>query len=350
MKHVKLGESDLTVSEACLGSMTWGAQNTEAEAHEQIEFALNKGINFIDTAEMYAVPPRPETYGKTEEYIGTWLAKNRERRKDIVLTSKIAGKGVKWIRSGKAITADTIMPSIDASLARLQTDYIDLYQLHWPNRENPHFSRHWPGALDYQHTSSEQEDDNFLEVLEALNECIKAGKVRHYGLSNESPWGISEYDKVSLQNELPKMISIQNEFSLLHLKDSPYVMESCALAKKAYLVWSPLAGGVLTGKYRNGERPLGSRWTISQRHGLFRDTPFTHAAIEYYHDIAEQADLSLAQLSLAWVNQVPEVTSTIIGATSIKQLEENISAFSITLEESTLDDINAVIRQFPVPF
>ncbi len=350
MKKVKLGSSDLMVSEVCLGSMTWGKQNTQADAVEQIDYALDQGINFIDTAEMYPVPPCKESYSTTETYIGRWLADNSSRRADVVLATKIAGSGIPWVRDGADITGKAVEVAIDGSLKRLQTDYIDLYQLHWPNRITPHFAKHWPGRIDPGKIDVTRERESMLEILQALNEAVKAGKVRHIGLSDDTTWGISEYLRLAEKYELPKMVSIQNEFSLLHLKDWPYLIEHCVLNDVAYLPWSPLAGGALSGKYANGAKPEGCRWSMIQRNGLFRDTAFSHEAIAAYQEVANEYQLSLTQMSLAWVYQLAGITSTIIGATSMQQLKEDISAYNLALSDEVLDSIGDVIKRYPLPF
>ena len=350
MKYIKLGRSDLQVSEVCLGSMTWGSQNTEQEAFEQIDYALEQGINFIDTAELYAVPPKPETCGLTEKYIGNWLAKNPRKREDIVLASKIAGPGLSWIRNGGRITAKGVKQALEGSLKNLQTDYIDLYQLHWPNRPHPHFGRHWPQEVDYLGIDVGAEREGYLEILSALDDSIKDGKIRYCGLSDDTPWGINEYLRLAEIHPLPRMVSIQNEFNLLHLIDSPHLIETCVLNDVAYLAWSPLAGGALSGKYRNGAKPEGCRWTIEQRNGIFRDTSQSHAAIEAYYDVAQRHNLSLTQMTLAWVYQFRGVSSAIIGATSLAQLKENIGAYQLVLSEQVLDEIDLVIKRYPVPF
>jgi len=347
---VKLGSSELFVSEVCLGSMTWGKQNSQQDANEQIEYALGRGVNFIDTAEMYAVPPGPETYGLTEQYIGNWLAKNQSKRQDLILASKIVGGGVSWIRNGDKITGSAVTKALESSLMRLQTDYLDLYQLHWPNRTSPHFSKHWPQMVKFNEVNVEREKEVQLDILYALDDAMKAGKIRSCGLSNDTPWGLKEYLNLAKENNLPKVASVQNEFSLLHLKDSPYLMESCILDDVAYLPWSPMAAGALSGKYRNGLRPDNSRWSMQQRHGNFRDTVTVHRAIEAYYDVAKKYDMSLAQLSLAWVYQFKGVTSTIIGATSLSQLKENIDAYDLSLNENILMEVSEVIRSYPVPF
>jgi len=350
MKYKKLGSSGIDVSEVCLGTMTWGEQNTEADGHQQLEYALDHGINFIDTAELYSVPPKPETYGHTETFIGNWLQQNLAKRSEIVLATKIGGSGVPWVRDGGGINAQAVKQAVDGSLKRLQTDYIDVYQLHWPNRPAPQFSRHWPGTYKHSEIDVTREQEEHLEILTALGECISAGKILHCGLSNDTPWGISEYLRLAEQHDLPKMVSLQNEFSLLHLTDAPHVFESCVFNDIAYLPWSPIAGGALSGKYMNGARPENCRWTMSQRNGIFRDTTQSHAAIADYHAVAQKHGLSLTQMCLAWVYQFDGVTSTIIGATSMDNLVENIAAQQMTLSADVLMDIDAVIKKYPVPF
>lgn len=350
MEYSTLGSSNLSVSRICLGSMTWGKQNNQEDANQQIDYALSQGINFIDTAEMYAVPPSPETYGKTETIIGNWLAENPERRKEIVLATKIAGPGLPWVRNAGAITGEAVIAAVDSSLARLQTDYIDLYQLHWPNRTSPHFGKHFPNQFKFSDFDAKKEEADMLEILQALNECIKAGKIRHIGLSDDTPWGINTYLKLSAKYDLPRMVSIQNEFSLVHAKDWPYLIENCIHEDVAYLPWSPLAGGMLSGKYLDGKMPEGSRWTFSQRNGIFRDTPAANEAVKAYIEVAQKHGYTPCQLALAWCDQVDGVTSTIIGATSLEQLKEDIEAFSKPLSEEALADINVVFRKFPMPF
>lgn len=350
MQYTKLGSSGVEVSRVCLGSMTWGIQNTQADADQQIDYALSQGINFIDTAEMYPVPPNEKTYGRTEEIIGNWLEANSTKRKDIVLATKIAGGGLGYIREGGAITGESVIQAVDDSLSRLKTDYIDLYQLHWPNRTTPHFGKHLPGKVSFSDTDSALHIAGMLEILQALNECVKAGKIRYCGLSDDTTWGINQYIKLSDKYALPKMVSIQNEFNLLHTKDWPYLIENCIHEDIAYLPWSPLAGGSLTGKYLGGARPEGSRWTLSQRMGLFRNTPNSDNAIERYKSLAEHSGLTAAQLALAWCDQVDGVTSTIIGATSMDQLKENIAAFSKPLDEQTFAGIEEILQAYPSPF
>lgn len=350
MQYSVLGSSGEKVSRVCLGSMTWGLQNNQQDADQQIDYALAQGVNFIDTAEMYAIPPSAKTYGATETIIGDWLSRHQQQRKDIILATKIAGAGLPYIRGGSPITGESIIQAVDASLKRLQTDYIDLYQLHWPNRTSPHFAKHWPSKISFTDVDRDVQEQGMLEILQALESCVKAGKIRYCGLSDDTPWGINTYLKLSEKYALPKMTSIQNEFSLLHAKDWPYLIENCVHEEVAYLPWSPLATGLLSGKYAGRQRPAGSRWTLEQRNGLFRDTKAAHAATSKYVEIASDAGITPSQLALAWCNQVDGVTSTIIGATNVAQLKENIQAFDIQLSPSTLADIAMTYKQYPVPF
>jgi len=349
MRYSPLGSSGLEVSRACLGTMTWGTQNTQKDADEQIAYALGKGINFIDTAEMYSIPPNAESYGKTENIIGNWLARNKERRGEFVLASKIA-PGLPWVRDGRPLSGGAVIEAVDASLKRLQTDYIDLYQLHWPNRNSPHFGKHFPNRYAFTAISAEAETTGMLDILEGLNTCVKAGKIRHCGLSDDTTWGIATYLKLSEQHDLPRMVSIQNEFNLLHSKDWPYLVEHCVMENVAFLPWSPLAGGMLSGKYLGGARPAGSRWTMMQRNGLFRDTENSAAAIAAYAAIAERHGMTAAQLAIAWCDQVDGVTSTIIGATTMAQLEDDIAAFDMPLSDGLKQEVSEVIKRFTVTF
>lgn len=350
MLYTPLGRSGIDVSRVCLGTMTWGVQNTQADADEQLNYALDKGVNFIDTAEMYAVPPSPETYGKTELIIGDWLSRNKQKRDDVVIGTKIAGNGLSWVRDGGDITRQAVVSAVEQSLKRLQTDVIDLYQLHWPNRTSPHFAKQWPGQIRFSDVNTEQHIAGMLDILEGLNDCVKAGKIKHCGLSDDTPWGISQFLRLSEQHNLPRIVSIQNEFNLTHAKDWPYLIEQCIHEDVAYLPWSPLATGLLTGKYLNGARPGGSRWTFMQRNGIFRDTQQSVQATAAYAKLAKANNMTPAQLALAWCNQVDGVASTIIGATSNEQLKENIDAFDITLSDELLADIDKVFRQFPAPY
>ena len=350
MQYNPLGSSGVNVSRVCLGTMTWGKQNNQNDANQQIDYALDKGINFIDTAEMYAIPPSAETYGKTEKIIGQWIANNHHKREKVVLATKIAGNGLSWIRDGANITRQAVIDAVDNSLTRLNTDYIDLYQLHWPNRPTPHFSRQWPGTLKFTDVNTQEHQAGMLDILEGLNDCVKAGKIKHCGLSDDTPWGISQFLSLAKEHNLPRMVSIQNEFSLAHAKDWPYLIEQCVHEDIAYLPWSPLAAGLLTGKYLNGARPAGSRWTFMQRNGIFRDTPNAQKATQLYAELAKKNNMSAAQLALAWCNQVDGVTSSIIGATTMEQLKEDIDAFDIVLSDDILSDISSIFKNYPMPF
>lgn len=350
MRYSKLGSSELSVSRICLGSMTWGIQNTQADANEQIQIALDAGVNFIDTAEMYPVPPNQQTYGDTERCIGNWLENNANKREDVIIASKIAGPGFPYIRNNSFISSTTIPLAIDDSLTRLKTDYIDLYQLHWPNRSTSHFGRHWLNVVKPSQTDVEAQKEGLRDIVLGIKNALKSGKIRHWGLSDDTPWGIHTFLNLCEELDVPKPVSIQNEFSLLHLKDWPYLIESCVFEDIAYLPWSPLGGGMLSGKYLNGALPLGSRWTLEQRNGIFRDTPLSAKAVAAYCDIAKQYNITPSQLALAWCDQVDGVTSTIIGATSNAQLRENIDAFEIVLPQQCLHDIDQVIKQYTTPF
>ncbi|WP_395344830.1 aldo/keto reductase [Ningiella sp. W23] len=350
MQFSSLGRSGLNVSRVCLGSMTWGIQNTQQDADEQIEYALSRGINFIDTAEMYPIPPNDKTYGDTERIIGDWFSRSSYKREDLVIASKIAGPSLAYIRGGAFISEQSIAHAIDASLERLKMDYIDVYQLHWPNRSTSHFGRHWPNVIKPTKTNTTEEVKRKRGILTALGAAIESGKIKHWALSDDTPWGIHTYLRLCDEMSIPRPVSIQNEFNLLHLKDWPYLIESCVFEEVAYLPWSPLAGGLLSGKYRNGERPKGSRFTFVQRNGMFRDTEQSQMAVEAYCDLAQKHDMTPSQLALAWCDQVDGVCSTIIGATTMAQLKEDIDAFDISLSEVCIDEINALIKQYPAAF
>ncbi len=353
MKYSKLGRTGLEVSRVCLGTMTWGEQNSEAEGHEQMNYAVEQGINFFDTAEMYAVPPQESTYGKTEEIIGTWFQKSK-KREDIILATKVAGGGLPWVRDAEGITGDAVRHAIDASLKRLQTDYVDLYQLHWPNRPFPHFGSNHAGMIDFTSNDSARIEDNLMDIHTAINEIVKAGKVRHFGLSDDSAWGIMKYNELAKDNGFPRVQSIQNEYSLLNRSDDPYLAEVCVREDVAYLPWSPLAIGLLSGKYAGGKVPEGTRWAvedmIGSRMDRFRDNPQTHAAVDGYLSVAQKHDLDPCQMALKFIDKQNFVTSTIIGATKMEQLKSNIDAFDIELSNEVMIDIDAVYKQFPIPF
>ena len=345
MQYRKLGRTGLDVSVICLGTMTWGRQNTESDGHAQMDYALSRGVNFFDTAEMYAVPPNPQTYGKTEEIIGTWFAARKNRDK-IILASKIAGPGLRWIRDGgNKIDRANILKAVESSLKRLRTDYIDLYQLHWPNRGSYHFRDNW--GYDPQF-DARAVTDNFLEVLETLDELVKSGKIRHAGLSNETAWGVMKYLRLSDEKNLPRMVSIQNEYSLLHRLFEPELHEVALAENIGLLAWSPLATGMLSGKYLDGTRPKGSRWTLLS--SIERDTPQAQDAVRAYMAVAKKHGLDVCQMALAFVNARPFVTANIIGATTLGQLKINIDSIDLKLSPAVLADIDAVYRECPVPY
>lgn len=352
MKLVPLGRSGLNVSEICLGTMTWGKQNTEAEAHEQMNYAVEQGINFFDTAELYAVPPEQETQGLTEEYIGTWF-KARGKRDDIILatkaTGKMMGKGIPWIRNSEGVSGPNLKDALEGSLRRLQMDYVDLYQLHAPTRQYPHHGKHWAGMLDFQDTTTQAEVDHFCEILETLTAFVKDGKVRHVGLSNDTAWGVMKYLHLSEVKDFVRITSLQNEYSLLYRVDEVYLGETCLREDIAYLPWSPLGGGMISGKYIGGARPKGSRWSLDNR-PLQRDTEHAMAAVRAYMDVADKYGLDVCQMAIAFTLTRSFVTSTIIGATSMEQLKTNIAAADVTLSDEVLADIDAVFHRYPMPF
>ncbi len=343
MKYTTLPHTNIKVSKICLGTMTFGEQNTEAEGHEQMDYALEQGINFFDTAEMYSVPARAETCGSTEKIIGTWLKKTGYREK-VVLASKIAGPGpyTAHIRS-TGFSKEAIAQAIEGSLKRLQTDYIDLYQLHWPERGVNCF-----GIRDYPFETSKKEAENHLEILETLNDFIKQGKIKHIGLSNETPWGTMKYLQTANEYNLPRMITIQNSYSLIH-RAYEYGMSEVSLRENiGLLAYSPLAFGVLSGKYLDNHKPKGARVTLFPNFSRYSSEQSATAVREYLK-IAKKHRLTLAQLSLAFVNQLPFVTSNIIGATKMSQLKENIDSINIDLSQEIIDEINAVHALIPNP-
>lgn len=348
MKYKKFARTDLSVSEICLGTMTWGKQNTEADAHEQMDYAVTQGVNFFDTAELYAVPPEQHTQGLTETYIGNWF-KARGNRTDIILATKIAGPGLPWIRKAAPISGAEIKAALEGSLKRLQTDYVDLYQLHWPNRPYPHHGRHWGGMIDLKAIDTQREVDNFTEILETLTSFVKEGKIRHVGLSNDTAWGIMKYLQLAETKGLVRMASVQNEYSLLYRGDEVYVGEVCVREDVAYLPYSPLGGGMISGKYLNGARPAGTRWSLDTR-PLQRDTKTAEEAIRAYMAVADKHGLDICQMANQFVTTRPFVTSNIIGATTMEQLTSNIASKDVVLSKDVLDDIHAVYKKFPMPY
>jgi aryl-alcohol dehydrogenase-like predicted oxidoreductase len=344
MQYRKLGDTSIMVSEICLGTMTFGEQNTEAEAHAQLDQALAAGVNFIDTAEIYPVPPRAETQGLTERYIGTWL-RQRGGRERLILASKVAGPGdwVGYLRDGKPrLDRRNIVTALDASLARLQTDYLDLYQLHWPDRETNFF-----GKLGYA-SAGEDHSVPLLETLEALGEQVKAGKVRHIGLSNETPWGLMTYLHLAEKHGLPRPVSIQNPYNLLNRSFEIGLSEVALRERCGLLAYSPMAFGVLSGKYLNGARPAGARLTLFERFSRYSNPQAERAAAAYIA-LAREHGLDPAQLALAWVTSRPFVTSNIIGATSLEQLGRNLGSLDLALSEELVAGIEAIHCDQPNP-
>ena len=337
MNFRKLGNTDLKVSTICLGTMTWGEQNNQKEAFEQMDYAISQGINFFDTAEMYAVPSTEKTFGKTETIIGNWF-KERNNRKKVILATKISGPGLSWIRGGGLqYTKENISSALLGSLERLQTDYIDLYQLHWPERNTNYF-----GKLGYKHKTEEREWNDFESILRTLKQFVDEGKIRYIGLSNESAWGLSKFLELSRSQDLPRVMSVQNPYNLLNRTYEVGLAEISIREQSGLLAYSPLASGVLSGKYRNNQKPKGSRLQLFGDYFPRYAGKSSNLAVEEYFKVAKKHKISLAQLSLAFVNQQSFVTSNIIGATTMKQLEENIGSTNIKLSSEIIDEINSV--------
>ena len=343
MKFKKLGNTDLDVSLICLGTMTWGTQNSEKEAFEQMDYSIDQGVNFFDTAELYSVPPTAESYGKTEVMIGNLFEKRNNRNK-IILASKIAGPGLDWIRDGKkSYNEKHLAEAIDGSLKRLKTDYIDLYQLHWPERSTNTF-----GRREYTINKNEGDWNDFENILQALQKFIKSGKIRHIGLSNETPYCLSKYLELSKHKNLPRMMSVQNPYSLVNRTYEIGMSEISIREKCGLLVYYPLASGALSGKYRDGQMPKNARITLFK--GWERMiNPLAMKAYDEYFKLAKEANITMVQLAQAFVNSRPFVTSNIIGATTMDQLKENIGSINIELTEEILEKINIIHNNNPNP-
>ncbi len=343
MKFKKLGTTELDVSLICLGTMTWGTQNSEKDAFEQMDYSLSEGVNFFDTAELYSVPPNSDSYGKTEVMIGNWFEKRKNREK-IILATKVAGPGCNWIRGGRNnFDEKTIGEAIDGSLKRLKTDYIDLYQLHWPERSTNYF-----GKRDYTVDTDEGEWNSFESILEALKKFIKSGKIRYIGMSNETPYGLSKYIELSKSKKLPRMMSVQNPYNLVNRTYEIGMSEISIREKCGLLVYYPLATGALSGKYRNGQMPKNSRQALFK--GWERHlNPLAMQAYEEYYKLAKENEMTMAQLAQAFVNTRPFVTSNIIGATTMNQLKENIDSVNIELSDEILNKINVIHNNNPNP-
>lgn len=343
MEYRELGRSGIKVSSIALGTMTWGQQNTEAEAHGQMDYALERDINFFDAAEMYPVPPKAETYGRTEEYIGTWF-KQRGQRDRVVLATKAISRGdFEYIRGGPTLSREHIKQACEASLRRLQTDYIDLYQLHWPDRSTNFF-----GKLGFQGLNANEKAVSIEESLSALNELVQEGKVRRIGVSNETPWGVAEFLRLSERASLPRIDSIQNPYNLLNRSFEVGLAEFACREQVGLLAYSPLAFGMLAGKYLDGQRPEGARLTLFERFQRYNNAQGFAATADYVQ-VARDHGLDPAQMALAYVTGRQFVTSNIIGATSMAQLKSNIDSESLVLSDQVLADIEAVHQRQPNP-
>lgn len=344
MHYHRIPHSTLEVSQLGLGTMTFGEQNSEADAHAQLDLAIRSGINLIDTAEMYPVPPRPETQGLTEQYIGSWL-KQRGSRDKIILASKVAGPSRgndASIRPDMALDRKNIRAALDASLKRLNTDYLDLYQLHWPQRQTNFF-----GKLGYQYSETTAQV-TLLETLEALTEQVRAGKIRYIGVSNETAWGVMRYLQLAEKHELPRIVSIQNPYSLLNRSFEVGLAEISQHEGVELLAYSSLAFGTLSGKYLNGAQPAGARNTLFSRFTRYSGEQSQQAIAEYVA-LARQHQIDPSQMALAYVRQQPFVASTLLGATTLEQLQTNIDSFNLTLNAEILEGIEAIHRRFTYP-
>jgi len=343
MNYKKLGNTDLKVSTICLGTMTWGEQNTQNEGFEQMDYALDQGVNFWDTAEIYSIPPKQETFGDTEVIIGNWFEKTKKRDK-VILASKVCGPMREYVRGGgNQFGEKNITEALEGSLTRLKTDYIDLYQLHWPERKTNFF-----GQLGYEHNDN-NEWTQFEDILGNLKKFIEQGKIKNIGLSNETPWGLSKFLEISKSKKLPRMLSVQNPYNLLNRTYEVGLAEMSVREKAGLLAYSPLACGYLSGKYRNAQMPKGTRierdgefWTRYNKHNSSK-------AVDAYYEVAKRNGLDLAQMSLKFLEIQPFVTSVIIGATTMEQLKSNIESVNVSLSDEIIKEINEVQNIYPNP-
>ena len=343
MEYRKLGNTNLKVSSICLGTMTWGEQNTEAEGFEQMDYALDQGVNFWDTAELYAVPPKEETYGHTEIIIGNWFEKTK-KRDQVILASKVAGPMRPYLRGGGyQYGIKNITEALEGSLKRLKTDYIDLYQLHWPERTTNMF-----GTLGYEH-EDKNDWNQFEDVLGHLKRFIDQGKIRHVGLSNETPWGVNKCLELAKDGTLPRMLSIQNPYSLLNRTFEVGLAEIAIREEIGLLAYSPLASGYLSVKYKNGARPANARITLDPNFWGRYEKPNTEAAVEAYDEIAKKYNLVLSEMALKFCEIQKFMTSVIIGATTMEQLQSNIRSIDVKLTNEIIEDINKVQQLYPNP-
>ncbi len=343
MYYKNLPGTDLNVSRVCLGTMTWGEQNSEADAHQQLDYAIGQGINFIDTAEMYPVPPNAKTQGRTETFLGSWL--KHQQRDQIVIATKVAGPGRRdWIRGGRTdLTPEVIAEAVHTSLSRLQTDYIDLYQIHWPQRNVPNF-----GATEFD-PAKEKNGPSIHEQVTGMAAMIKAGKIRHYGLSNETAWGVCEFRRAADELGFPGPVTLQNSYSLLSRNVDNDLAETLFRENMSLLAYSPLAAGILSGKYRGGAQPAGTRFTLFDSLGLRFRKPMVSEAVDAYAALAQRKGLTLVQLALGYVSSRWFLGASIIGATTLEQLREDIDAAQLTLEPAVLDEIRQIQLRYPNP-
>ena len=344
MNYKKLGNTDLNVSTICLGTMTWGEQNSEKEGFEQMDFALSQGVNFWDTAEIYSIPMREETYGETERIIGNWFQKTKKRN-DVVLATKVCGNtSNKYIRGGgNSFGKKKIAEALDESLRRLKTDYIDLYQLHWPERSTNFF-----GDYGYDHDDNDKNWTPFEEILESLKKFIKQGKIRYVGLSNETAWGLSKFLELSKMKGLPRMMSVQNPYNLLNRTYEVGLAEISVREQSGLLAYSPLAFGYLTGKYRNNKLPAKSRMQLFKNFNRYKNEN-GQKAIEEYYKISKKYNLDFTQMSLKFCEIQHFTTSVIIGATTMEQLKTNIESVSVNFNSDIINDINKIQQKYPNP-
>ena len=342
MNYKKLGNTDLNVSTICLGTMTWGEQNSEKEAFEQMSYAIDNGVNFWDTAELYSVPPKESTYGLTEEIIGNWFTKNKKRH-EVILASKVAGPSRSYLRDGQnSFVGKNLENALNSSLKRLKTDYLDLYQLHWPERNVNNF-----GKLGYTHKESKW--NKFEDILIDLKKFVDQGKIKYVGLSNETPWGVMNFMQLSKDKNLPRMMSIQNPYSLLNRSYEVGLAEVSIREQIGCLSYSPLASGYLSGKYRNGAMPKGSRIERDYEFwGRYRK-PQSENAIEEYYKISKKYNLDMSQMAIKFCEIQDFMTSVIIGATTMDQLKTNIESVKVKLDKDIINEINAIQRKYPNP-
>ena len=343
MNYKKLGNTDVNVSTICLGTMTWGEQNTQNDGFEQMDYALDQGVNFWDTAEIYSIPPKQQTFGDTETIIGNWFERTK-KRKEVILASKVCGPMREYVRGGgNQFGTKNITEALNGSLKRLKTDYIDLYQLHWPERKTNFF-----GKLGYEHDDS-NEWTKFEDILADLSNFKDQGKIRHIGLSNETPWGLSKFLEISKNKNLPRMLSVQNPYNLLNRTYEVGLAEMSVREKAGLLAYSPLACGYLSGKYRNNQIPKNSRIDRDPNFWTRYAKPNTEKAVDAYYEIANKYDVNLAQMSLKFLEIQPFVTSVIIGATTMEQLKTNIESVNVNLSDDIIKEINKVQTIYPNP-